>query len=116
MKTAVLCLLVVSASTAVSATTVNYNGISLSDIGPFLAACRANQQGRTQERFLKQGCQMAKFDPFLSLDCARVEGKGAQRKQRKGSNFAAQRSGAIVQKPEGPNQRADRTQLLIVNT
>ena len=24
-----------------------------------------------------QGCQMAKFDPFLSLDCARVEGKGA---------------------------------------
>ena len=24
----------------------------------------------------KQGCQMAKFDPFLSLDCARVEGGG----------------------------------------
>ena len=23
-----------------------------------------------------QGCQMAKFDPFLSLDCARVEGVG----------------------------------------
>ena len=46
MKTAVLSLLVVSASTAVVATTVNYNGISLSDIGPFLAACRANQQGR----------------------------------------------------------------------
>ena len=23
-----------------------------------------------------QGCQMAKFDPFLSLDCARVEGGG----------------------------------------
>ena len=23
------------------------------------------------------GCQMAKFDPFLSLDCARVEGVGA---------------------------------------
>ena len=37
-------------------------------------------------------CYAAKFDPFLSLDCA-----------RKGSNFAAQRSGAIVQKPEGPN-------------
>ena len=51
----------------------------------------------------KQGCQMAKFDPFLSLDCARVEGVGAQSKGRKGSNFAAQRSGAIVQKPEGPN-------------
>ena len=31
---------------------------------------------------------MAKFDPFLSLDCARVEGVGAQAKERKGSNFA----------------------------
>ena len=50
-----------------------------------------------------QGCQMAKFDPFLSLDCARVEGVGAQSGERKGSNFAAQRSGAIVKKPEGPN-------------
>ena len=36
-----------------------------------------------------QGCQMAKFDPYLSLDCARVEGVGAQSKERKGSNFAA---------------------------
>ena len=27
-----------------------------------------------------QNCQMAKFDPFLSLDCARVEGMGAQSK------------------------------------
>ena len=27
---------------------------------------------------LIQGYQMAKFDPFLSLDCARVEGVGAQ--------------------------------------
>ena len=31
---------------------------------------------------------MAKFDPFFSLDCARVEGVGAQSKERKGSNFA----------------------------
>ena len=45
---------------------------------------------------------MAKFDPFFSLDCPRVEGVGAQSKERKGSNFAA-RSGAIVQRPEGPN-------------
>ena len=45
----------------------------------------------------------AKFDSFPSLDCARVEGVGAQSKERKGSNFAAQRSGAIVQEPEGPN-------------
>ena len=44
-----------------------------------------------------------KFDPFLFLDCARVEGVGAQSKERKGSNFAAQRSVAIVQKPEGSN-------------
>ena len=46
---------------------------------------------------------MAKFDPFLSLDFAKLEGVGAQSKERKGSNFAAQRSGAIVLKPEGPN-------------
>ena len=31
---------------------------------------------------------MAKYDPFLSLDCARVEGVGAQSKERKGSYFA----------------------------
>ena len=37
-------------------------------------------------------CYDAKFDPFLSLDCARVEGVGAQSKGRR----------AIVQKPEGP--------------
>ena len=36
-----------------------------------------------------QGCQMAKFDPFRSLDCARVEGVGAKSKERMGSNFAA---------------------------
>ena len=36
-----------------------------------------------------QGCQMAKFDPVLSLDCVRMEGVGAQSKERKGSNFAA---------------------------
>ena len=32
-----------------------------------------------------QGCQMAKFDPFLSLDCARVEGLGAQGGGREGA-------------------------------
>ena len=31
----------------------------------------------------------AKFDLFLSLDCARVEGVGAQSKKRKGSKFVA---------------------------
>ena len=39
-------------------------------------------------RPFSQGCQMAKFDPFLSLDCARVEGRmGAQSKERKGYNL-----------------------------
>ena len=55
------------------------------------------------EKVGRQGCQKAKFNPFLSLDCARVEGVGAQSKERKGSNFAVQRSGAIFQKPGGPN-------------
>ena len=44
---------------------------------------------------------MAKFDPYLSLDCARVEDLGAQFKEGKGSNFAVQCSRAIVQKPKG---------------
>ena len=37
----------------------------------------------------RQGCQMAKFDPFLSLDCAPTPSTLAQSKERKGSNFAA---------------------------
>ena len=61
------------------------------------------QDGDGDDNLIRVGRQIAKFDPFLSLDCARVEGVGAQSKERKGSNFAAQRSGAIVQKPEGPN-------------
>ena len=65
----------------------------------FLAFKHKTKRRRGEE----QGCQMAKFDPFLSLDCARVEGVGAQSKERKGSNFAAQRSRAIVQKPKGTN-------------
>ena len=31
-----------------------------------------------EEGVCHHSCQMAKFDPFLSLDCARVEGVGAQ--------------------------------------
>ena len=45
----------------------------------------------------------AKFDPFPSLDCAPTPYTPAQSKERKGSNFAAQRSGAIVLQAEGPN-------------
>ena len=44
---------------------------------------------------------MAKFDPFLSL--RPTPSTLAQSKERRGSNFAAQRSKASVQKPEGPN-------------
>ena len=40
------------------------------------------------EVLLRLGCQKAKFDPFPSLDCARVEGVGVESKERKGSNFA----------------------------
>ena len=47
-------------------------------------------------RYVTQCCQIAKFDPFLSLNCARVEGVGAQSKESTESNFAAQRTGAIV--------------------
>ena len=36
-----------------------------------------------------QGCQMAKFDPFLSLDCAGLESRGVQSKEEKGSSFAS---------------------------
>ena len=33
-------------------------------------------------------CYAAKFDPFLSLDCAPTPSTLAQSKERKGSNFA----------------------------
>ena len=36
---------------------------------------------------LGQGCQIAEFEPFFSLGCARMEGRGAQSKESKGSNF-----------------------------
>ena len=36
-----------------------------------------------------QGCQMEKFDPFLTLDIAPMPSTLAQSKERKGSNFAA---------------------------
>ena len=38
-------------------------------------------------------CQMAKFDPFLSLDCASTPSTLAQSKERKGSNFAVWQHG-----------------------
>ena len=38
--------------------------------------CRPEKS--SEAMFCNQCCQMAKFDPFLSLDCARVEGMGDQ--------------------------------------
>ena len=55
----------------------------------FVAATVSGGNKNDDFSFFSQGCQMAKFDPFLSLDWARVEGGGAQSKERKGSNFAA---------------------------
>ena len=42
---------------------------------------RGGEGGLTPSFFTASahGCQMAKFDPFLSLDCARAEGRGAIR-------------------------------------
>ena len=50
-----------------------------------------------------QGCQMAKFDPFLSLDCARVEEWGCD--PRKGRDQILQRSVA------GPKSRSPKGQI-----
>ena len=55
-----------------------------------------NASEEKKDHDLSQCCQTAKFDPFLSLVCARVEGVGVQSKERKGSTFAVQHSGAIV--------------------
>ena len=80
---------------------INYTGIAsivlfyILILAVGMWAARKNTGGGDQEVGGRargnrlQGCQMAKFDPFLSLDCARVEGVGAQSKERKGSNFAA---------------------------
>ena len=39
---------------------------------------RERERAGDPEGRMEQNCQMAKFDPFLSLDCARVEGVGVQ--------------------------------------
>ena len=50
---------------------------------------RSGESDVIVDRRVAYCCQIAKLDPFLSLDCARVEEVGAQSKERKGSNFAA---------------------------
>ena len=37
----------------------------------------------------RHGCQMAKFDPFLSLDCARVEGVEGAIQGKEGIKFCS---------------------------
>ena len=52
--------------------------------------CReGNRWGRHPRlRHRLQGCQMAKFDPFLSLDFARVDWVEGAIQGKEGSNFA----------------------------
>ena len=54
-----------------------------------LGAASQKRSLHSLENVVRAAGLPAKFDPFLSLDCARVEGVGAQFKERKGSNFAA---------------------------
>ena len=64
--------------------------VALSDVAAAASKAASLRLSMPMTTSLLQGCQMAKFDPFLSLDCARVEGVGAQSKERKGLlNFAA---------------------------
>ena len=49
---------------------------------------------------LHQGCQMAKFHPFLGLH--QGGGRGGAIQGKEGIKFAVYHSGAIVQKPRGP--------------
>ena len=37
----------------------------------------------------EQGCQMAKFDPFLSLDCTMVEGVGGAIREKEGIKYCS---------------------------
>ena len=52
---------------------------------------RKSDTARTFARPLDstQGCQMAKFDPCLSLDCARVEGVGGTIQGKTGIKFCS---------------------------
>ena len=68
---------------------------------PHFPGCRIYFMGARQA-----GTKVARWQnviPSFSWIAPGLEGVGAQSKERKGSNFAAQRSGAIVQKPERPN-------------
>ena len=42
-----------------------------------------------RESGAEQGCQMVKFDPFLSLDCARAEGVGGAVQGKEGIKFCS---------------------------
>ena len=51
-----------------------------------IVVCFRRERSKEKEGLLLlcHGCQMAKFDPFLSLDCARVEGVGRGARGLKG--------------------------------
>ena len=77
---------------------------------PFFSFMTGNLMKHLARR-LGQGCQMPKFNPFLSLDCARVEGRDQilQRSIAEPYSF----------KPEGPNTYRDRLksmQILLSRT
>ena len=69
-----------------------------------LYSCSARNQGRQLGLSSNQCCQIAKFDPFLSLDCARVKGGG--RNPRKGRDRILQGSVAepYSRSPKGQTQ------------
>jgi len=68
-STAAVLGVLLSAAAVVAATTVNYNGINLSDIGPFLAACRANRQNCTDYSCLARASYWSDLRHLELLSC-----------------------------------------------
>ena len=57
--------------------------------GNSIGASKSQVQLQAQVRRNHQCCQIAKFDPFLSLDCARVEGVGGTIQGKEGIKFCS---------------------------
>ena len=67
---------------------------------------KVEEGARAREAAISISCSVARWQNLIPSSPWIAPGWrawGAQSKERKGSNFAAQRSRAIVQKPEGPN-------------
>ena len=71
---------IITTTAAIAATTVASASARIDTITRKWVCIHYNKQ---MSLYLKQCCQMAKFDPFLSLDCAGVEGVRAQSKEWK---------------------------------